>query len=302
MNFVPDPVAFTVFGVGIRWYAVLICFGMILGSVIALRRCRRFGIDSDDYLDILLWALPLGIVGARAWYVIFEWENYHSFFDVINTRAGGLAIQGGLIASILTVVIACRIKKINALDFLDIAVPCAALGQAIGRWGNFFNQEAHGTPTDLPWAIVIDGVKVHPTFLYESLWCFALFIFLMYLSGHRKFRGQTACMYVILYSLERILVEQLRTDSLLAGPEKLVMALKQAAYNPAGIDGAVHMGNVLIYPFRTAQFVSLAAGLLAAVLYFVLKRRKDALELPENMDADEEETEAEISEDSTDAG
>ena len=123
------------------------------------------------------------------WYVLFNWEYYHSFFDVINIRAGGLAIHGGLIFGAVTAVLMCRKKRCSPLDVLDVAFPCIALAQAIGRWGNFFNQEAHGTPTDLPWAITIDGVKVHPTFLYESLWCLMLFFLLSYIDREKAISG-----------------------------------------------------------------------------------------------------------------
>lgn len=272
-GYTPDPVAFTVFGIGIRWYAVLICTGMILGTLIAMKRIPSRGITQDDLLDAVLVALPAGIVGARAWYVIFEWENYHSFFDVINIRAGGLAVQGGLIFGVTAAWLVCRHKKIHFLDLMDTAVPSIALGQAIGRWGNFFNQEAHGTAADLPWAIVIDGVKVHPTFLYESLWCLMLFIVLSAIFRRNAFRGQTMCLYFVLYSLERFFVEQLRTDSLLTGPEDLVMPLKAAGYDPAAVDGVVHLGNFLIYPFRTAQFVSLAAFIAFLALYHVFRKK-----------------------------
>lgn len=276
MNFTPDPVAFTVFGIGIRWYAILICAGMIIGTIIAMKRAPSRGISADDLLDCVLVALPVGIVGARAWYVIFEWENYHSFFDVINIRAGGLAIQGGLIFGIIAAWLMCRHKRISILTVLDTAVPSIALGQAIGRWGNFFNQEAHGTPTDLPWGIMIDGVKVHPTFLYESLWCLMLFILLSVIDNRKKFRGQTLCLYLVLYSLERFFVEQLRTDSLLTGPSDLVMPLKAAGYDPSVVDGVIHIGNFLVYPFRTAQFISLIAFIIGIVLYRILSKRYSA--------------------------
>ena len=274
MNFTPDPVAFTIFGLEIRWYALLICAGMILATVIAMHRAPSRGIKQDDLLDTVLISLPIGIVGARAWYVIFEWENYHSFFDVINIRAGGLAIQGGLIFGIIAAYFVCRHKKISLLAMLDLAIPEVALAQAIGRWGNFFNQEAHGTETDLPWGIMIDGVKVHPTFLYESLWCLFLFIFLSIVDGRsrNKFRGRTFSLYLMLYSLERFFVEQLRTDSLLAGPADLVMPLKAAGYDPDAVPGVLHIGDFLIYPFRTAQFISLLAFIGGLILYIVMKR------------------------------
>ena len=139
-DYTPDPVAFSILGISIRWYAILICTGMILGTLIAMRRAPSRGLTADDILDVVLIALPVGIIGARAWYVIFEWENYHSFFEVVNIRAGGLAIQGGLIFGITAACLVCRHKKIRILTMLDTVIPSVALGQAIGRWGNFFNQ------------------------------------------------------------------------------------------------------------------------------------------------------------------
>ena len=133
---------------------------------------------------------------------------------IIDVTQGGLAIHGGLFFGITMAAILCKIWKINIWDFLDLAVPSIALGQAIGRWGNYANGEAHGGPTDLPWAIQVDGQMVHPTFLYESIWCFLLFVFLIKISKNRRFSGQILCLYGILYSIERFFVEGLRTDSL----------------------------------------------------------------------------------------
>ncbi len=273
MNFTPDPVAFHVFGLDIRWYAILICTGMILGTIIALRRAPARGISQDDLLDAVIISVPVGVIGARIWYVLFEWQNYHSFYDAINIRAGGLAIQGGLIFGITAAYLVCRHKKISFLTLIDLAVPSVALAQCIGRWGNFFNQEAYGTATDLPWAIVVNGVHVHPTFLYESIWCLFLFLLLSFMDRRKKFRGQTFTLYLMLYSLERIFVEQLRTDSLLTGPSSLVLPLKQAGYDPAAVEGVLHLGKLLLYPFRTAQFISLLAMIGGAVLYVLLRRR-----------------------------
>ena len=274
-DFTPDPVAFTVFGIGIRWYAILVCSGMILGTLIAMRRCPSRGISQDDLLDVVLISLPIGIIGARAWYVAFEWENYHSFFQVINIRAGGLAIQGGLIAGLTAACLVCWYKRISVLTVLDTAVPSIALGQALGRWGNYMNQEAYGTQTDLPWAILVDGEKVHPTFLYESLWCLILFIVLSFIDRRKKFKGQTMCLYFILYSFERFFVEQLRTDSLLTGPADLVLPLKAVGYDPALVDGVLHLGSFLVYPFRTAQFVSLVAFFGFLFFYSFFQKRQE---------------------------
>ncbi len=274
MDFTPNPVAFTLFGLDIRWYALLICAGMIIGSAIAYRRCPQRGIKPDDLLDTLLFSIPIGIVGARAWYVFFNRAYYHTFFDIINTRAGGLAIHGGLIFGIVTAYLVCRYKKIGFLNMIDTAIPCVALAQAIGRWGNYFNSEAHGGPTDLPWGIMVDGVKVHPTFLYESIWCLMLFFMLSFIDKRKSFNGQTICLYAMLYSLERFFVEELRTDSLLIGPKSLVTALQEAGYDPTAVDGVLHIGNFLVFPAKTAQVISLLAIIIAAVLYILLRHQK----------------------------
>lgn len=274
MNFIPNPVAFTLFGLDIRWYALLICAGMIIGSTIAYKRCPQRGIRPDDLLDTLLFSIPAGIVGARAWYVFFNRAYYHTFFDIINTRAGGLAIHGGLIFGIATAYLVCRHKKINFLNMADTAVPCIALAQAIGRWGNYFNAEAHGGPTDLPWGIMVDGIKVHPTFLYESIWCLMLFFLLSFIDKRKTFNGQTICLYAMLYSFERFFVEELRTDSLLIGPKSLVTALQKAGYDPTAVDGVLHIGSFLVFPAKTAQVISLLAIIIAAVLYILLKHNK----------------------------
>lgn len=243
----PGPVAFTVFGLDIMWYGVIIACAVLLASFLAYARAPRFGINQEHYLDVLLWAIPIGILGARAYYVIFNWENYRGdIFKIIDFRGGGLAIHGGLIFGILAAYIVCRYHKIAFLKLMDLTAPSIALGQAIGRWGNFFNSEAHGGPTDLPWAVYVDGQAVHPTFLYESVWCFILFVLLLILSRRIKFDGQIICIYAAAYSFERFFVEALRTDSLMIGP------------------------------FKQAQVLSLAVIICAAVLYMILKRRKKA--------------------------
>ncbi len=153
-----DPVAFKIFGIEIMWYGVLISLGVLLGVLVALKECRRTGFKEDNLLDFLLIAIPSAIVGARAYYVIFSW-NYYSQHpsEIINIRNGGLAIHGALIAGVIVGILFCRKRKINVLELLDIVIPSVALGQAIGRWGNFVNQEAYGGPTDLPWGIVVNG-------------------------------------------------------------------------------------------------------------------------------------------------
>lgn len=137
--------------------------------------------------------------------------------SVFNIREGGLAIHGGLIAGIFVAILFCHIRNIKFLDMADLIFPAVALAQSIGRWGNFFNSEAHGIPTNLPWAIIVNDTPVHPTFLYESIWCFLLFLLLLFIEKQRIFSGQIALLYGILYSFERFFVEGLRTDSLMIG-------------------------------------------------------------------------------------
>ncbi|MDO4392786.1 MAG: prolipoprotein diacylglyceryl transferase [Bacillota bacterium] len=224
---VPNPVAFTIFNIDVMWYGIIITAGIIAASVVCCRRAPSYNLTADRIVDFLIICIPAAIIGARLYYVIFNWSMYSGDFSrIINIRLGGLAIHGGLIAGITAAVILCYIYKIRPFKLLDLIAPSVALGQAIGRWGNYFNSEAHGGPTDLPWAVTVNGIKYHPTFLYESIWCFLLFIFLICFDryrnsgNHTKFDGQLIFIYGILYSLERFFVEGLRTDSLMIGPLK----------------------------------------------------------------------------------
>ena len=226
----PDPIAFQIFGIDIRWYGILIACGMLLAVLLSCRRAHTHGITEDDVLDIAIWMLPIGVVGARVYYVIFNLDYYTTLRSMLNIRGGGLAIHGGLIFGIATVVVICRRKKIDPLNMLDLFMPTVALAQAIGRWGNYFNGEAHGGPTDLPWAILVDGQLVHPTFLYESIWCLILFFALSrFDKNKRTANGQTLSLYLIFYSLERFLVEALRTDSLMIGPFRQAQVISLCA-------------------------------------------------------------------------
>ena len=223
---VPEPVAFTIFGIDIMWYAVLITSGMIIATVICCVRAPKHDLTSDQIINFVIICIPAAIIGARLYYVVFNWEFYASDIKkILNIRGGGLAIHGGLIFAFVAVCILCAVWTLRPLNVLDLAAPCIAIAQAIGRWGNYFNSEAHGGPTDLPWAITVNGQSVHPTFLYESIWCFLLFLFLIYVDNRRKFEGQTLLLYGILYSAERFFVEALRTDSLMIGPFKQAQVL-----------------------------------------------------------------------------
>lgn len=223
----PDPIAFTLFGMDVRWYGLLIGLGFLLAILLSYKRAPRYGIQEDHVLDFAIFMIPAAVIGARAYYVLFNWDYYGGDISrILDIRSGGLAIHGGLIAGILVALAVCKYHKINFGDLADLCLPAVALAQSIGRWGNFFNSEAHGGPTGLPWAIYVDGQYVHPTFLYESVWCFALFLFLMfYMEKRRSFSGQLGLLYGMLYSLERIFVEQLRTDSLMIGPFKQAQVL-----------------------------------------------------------------------------
>jgi len=215
-----DPVAFEIFGIEIMWYGILISIGVILGTILALREAKRVGVDENAFIDLLLFAIPAAVIGARAYYVIFSWDYYKDNpIQILNFRGGGLAIHGAIIAAVITAVIFTRRRNLDFWQIADIAAPSLALGQAIGRWGNFINQEAYGIPTDLPWGIIVNGVKVHPTFLYESIGDFLIFLFLVWYRRKKvKVSGEVFLLYIVLYSTVRFFVEGLRIDSLMLGP------------------------------------------------------------------------------------
>ena len=215
--------SFTLFGHTFYWYGAIIACGFLLAVSYAYRRCERdFGIRQDDLTDVLLFAVPLGIIGARIYYVIF-FGSYTSFSDMVKIWEGGLAIYGGVIASVLTVLAVCRVKKISALAVLDLVAFGLLIGQSVGRWGNFMNREAYGYETEIfcRMGLTLDGqtIYVHPTFLYESLWNCIGFIALHIYSKKRirRFDGQLFLMYLAWYGLGRVWIERLRTDSLYLG-------------------------------------------------------------------------------------
>ncbi len=217
------PSYFTLFGHDFYWYGAIIACGFLLAVWYCFSRCREFGITQDDLLDTILWAVPLGIVGARAYYVIF-YGNYDSFWDMCKIWEGGLAIYGGVIAATTTVFIVCRIKKISPFAMLDIAGFGLLIGQSVGRWGNFTNREAFGYETDVFCRMGLtyaDGrtIYVHPCFLYESLWNAVGLLLLHILSKktRRRFDGQYFLCYLGWYGLGRVWIEGLRTDSLYIG-------------------------------------------------------------------------------------
>lgn len=215
-----------VFGLSIHYYGILIALGVLLGVLLAARRQKRLNLPPETGLDLALICLPVAVVCARAYYVIFEWSAYKDdLLSIFNLRRGGLAIYGGVLGGALAVFVYSRIKKRPFLSLADLAAPSLALGQAVGRWGNFFNQEAYGAAVEnpalrfFPAAVFIeaDGLWHYATFFYESAWCFIVFAFLLLLEGRGcvRRRGDLFAMYLFLYGAERAVVEGLRTDSLM---------------------------------------------------------------------------------------
>lgn len=218
LDFNIDRVAFSIFGIDIYWYAIIIIGGILIGAKIAQREFVRRGFSEDFVYDLLFIVLPIAIIGARIWYVVFEWELYKNDpIQILNFRAGGLAIHGGILFALIALYFYSKKRKIPLLDLTDVMVVSLALGQAIGRWGNFINGEAHGSATDLPWAILVDGVRVHPTFLYESIGDFLIFLFLMAYRKRKPAKGKQTAIYFLAYGVLRFFVEGLRTDSLMIG-------------------------------------------------------------------------------------
>lgn len=243
------PKSFSIFGFDVALYGVCIAIGMILAFVIMDKTSKVFLAKPDDYFDVAIVTVIVGIIGARIYYVAFEWEQYKgSFLSMINIREGGLAIYGGVIGGVLAAVIMSRIKKINPLDILDTFFPGVVVGQIVGRWGNFFNREAFSKYTDglfamqLPVDAVrrheitdamwenlqtidgIDYIQVTPNFLYEGMWNVLVFIVLIILVKRRIFKGQIALTYAVMYGAGRFYLEGLRTDQLQIGNTGLAVS------------------------------------------------------------------------------
>ena len=262
----------------IKWYGVLIAIGYLLAVLYGLKNANRFGIDSERMIDVALVTTLVAFIGARLYYVLFS-KNLSDYLadpiTILHVWNGGLAIYGGIIMAFVFGPLMCKLRKVNTLAMFDIASLGFLIGQSVGRWGNFFNQEAFGGNTNLPWAmtgdIIASGVNgegydvtkpVHPTFLYESLWCILGFVLLHILSKRAyKFKGQLFCGYIVWYGVGRFIIESLRTDSLMAGT------------------------------MRTSQLVAVLAVVGGIILFLVLRRR--AMSLPMTLDEIAEEAIAE---------
>ena len=228
-------------------YAICIVIGIIVAAILCNISKEKFENKFENILDIGIFSLFFGIIGARIYFIIFNLEYYlNNIKEVFNFRDGGLAIYGGLITGILTAIIICKIKKIDILNVLDYVIPFVALAQAIGRWGNFFNVEAYGYETDIFLRMGIftsDGyIEVHPTFLYESICTILIFFILRKLQKNRKFKGEIFLLYCILYSGIRFFIEGLRIDSL------------------------------MFYNFRISQILSIIIFLISIIMFYLTKK------------------------------
>ncbi len=278
--------AFTVFGQGIYWYGIFIGLGVILGVLLALHEAKRTGQNPDTYLDFIIYAMIIAIIGARLYYVIFSWDFYSQHPEkIFAIREGGLAIYGGIIGGVLTAIVYSRVKKKNFWVMADTMAPSLILGQMLGRWGNFFNKEAFGGVTDNLFAMRyqlsqvrasdvtpdilqnlvtvngVDYIQVHPTFLYESMWSLCVFIILLILQRKKKFNGQVCATYFFGYALGRVWIEGLRTDQLC-------------------------IGNVPV-----SQALSAVLIIASVVLYFYCKKKAAAVPVTEEAKAETEQKE-----------
>ncbi|MBE6569898.1 MAG: prolipoprotein diacylglyceryl transferase [Ruminococcaceae bacterium] len=266
-----DKVAFSLFGRDVAWYGLLITVGMVLavlyGNYIGVKREK---LKSDDIMDLAFIIILFGVLGARLYYILFKLDQYivtsgtflenlkDTLYNMVAVWNGGLAIYGGIIAGLITAFLFARKRRIPFVKFFDLLAPTVMIGQIIGRWGNFINMEAYGSETDLPWRMGLlvsydktgpetgiwnQEIYVHPTFLYESLWNLAGFILLNILYRKKKFNGQMFASYLVWYGFGRMLIEGLRTDSLMIGP------------------------------FRVSQLVGLAS-LVIGIIIFIMNRKK----------------------------
>ncbi len=216
----------------IHYYGIIIAFGLLLAVLYGCKRAKEFGITEDDLIDGVLWVVPFAIICARLYYCIFEWKSYSADpIKILYIWNGGLAIYGGVIGALVGVIVFCRFKKIKISALLDLVALGFLIGQCIGRWGNFFNREAFGAETEFFLRMGLTDSMTgltkyyHPTFLYESLWNFAGFLGLHFLSKKRQYDGQIALSYAAWYGLGRCMIEGLRTDSLYWGPFRVSQLL-----------------------------------------------------------------------------
>lgn len=237
-------VAFNLFGTPVYWYGILISLAVILSLILAYRRADRFGVKPDYVMDTMIAIVPLMIVFARLYYVAFEWNEFKGkWLEIFNLRTGGLAFYGGVIGGVLALILVTRIRHIPLSRMMDLLVVYVPLAQGIGRWGNFFNQEAFGSNTTLPWGMISEGttryltdiggfdpsMPVHPTFLYEFLANMLIFVLLLFVRERSKRPYETTIVYFITYGLVRFFTESIRTDSLYIGDTDIRVSMVLSA-------------------------------------------------------------------------
>ena len=258
-----DSIMFSIFGIDIRWYSFLILIGIIIGVLLLEREAKKFNYPKDLIFNMCFWTIIIGIIGARLYYVLFNFSYYKSnLLEIFAVWNGGLAIHGGLIAGAIIVIFFAKKYHLNFLKLLDMAAPSLILAQAIGRWGNFFNGEAHGIATTythlqellVPEFIIkgmnIGGIYYLPTFYFESLWCLLGFIVLLIIRRRKYIKiGATTCIYLMWYSLGRIFIEAWRTDSLMLGGFKVAQIISIILF----LTGLVY----LIYLSRKGKYENL---------------------------------------------
>lgn len=274
LEFTINRVAFSIGGFEIYWYALCIATGVILALVYAYFNAKRFEVDVDKLLNCFIVGIITAILGARIYYVAFKWDYFSTHpAEILNIRDGGIAIYGAIIGALLGGLTVAKIQKMKLLPVLDLTMICFLIGQSIGRWGNFMNQEAYGTKTDSLFRMVSEGtggVAVHPCFLYESVWC-ALGVLVLHIFSKKwqKYYGQVAFLYMVWYGLERMFVEGLRTDSL---------------YLPFTIGD---------YEPRVSQLLSAVLVVAGIVLLIVFRKKddkiKEQINISENKDVSQEE-------------
>lgn len=280
-----DPTAFKIGSLEVQWYGLIITLGLILAFIYCFPKMKRFGLDSDRTIDAVLGGIIGGLVGARLYYVIFNWDQYKDDLkSVFNTREGGLAIYGGIIGALAVGLLICKIRKVKILPMLDITCIGFLIGQGVGRWGNFVNQEAFGGKTDsflgmtggriqeyifensasLGGSLTAEGsgimnlelYPVHPCFLYESVWCLLGFVLLAFWSKRRKYDGQLLLMYMAWYGAERFFVEGLRSDSLYIGSIRVSQALSALIFVVSVILQIVMFSRIRRDPERYVLYVN----------------------------------------------
>lgn len=245
LRFHIDPTAFKIGGPNgfpIAWYGIIIAVGLLLAMTYGMKQAKKFNVKVDDLSDVIIFSIIFGVIGARLYYVLFYVDEtganpyFSTPLSIFDLRNGGLGIYGGILAAFATAFVVCKIKKISVGAVFDIAALGFLIGQAIGRWGNFVNEEAFGSATNLPWRMVVStaATPVHPCFLYESLWCILGFVLLHIYSKRRKFNGEIFLMYIVWYAFGRFFIEGLRTDSLMIGQLKVTQLVAAILFFAGG--------------------------------------------------------------------